>query len=615
MSAKQQKRRIEMLQGTADLLIPRPLQLGPSQKNAMRLKAILIVIMAFALAVPLLRSQNTPEAVPEIKIASQSYIPTDPNAIRVKSTMVDVTVVVRDAKGQPIAGLTQDDFQVLDQGKPQKIILFTPELAHPPAMKVAALSTIAEGPAIPPPPPAAPRYLGFYFDDENMNIAELLYARKAAEKFIKNNMEETDRAGVFTSSETVTQQFTSSKQQLLDTLSKLLSHQRSATFSGCPNIGPYQAFQIAAFFDSHNDALDTAVQEAGSPACRACSGAQDCTRFVETKAATVLSLSENFAQDSLGVLGDVIRYMGKMPGRRTLIMASSGFFSESKKIQVNVDKMIDGAIHAGITINSLDAKGLYATNGDPSQPPLAEMLSPMSPQWAYADELPMAEKDVTGDSMAALAHGTGGKFFHNNNDLDSGIRQMAELPAASYVIGFSPDVEKDNGAYHNLKVTVAGQHGITIDARPGYFAPSKEQAIPGVKFQKLNKEVMSADTLAEIQTEVITNSGTLATGESALKVTVHVPGKSLYFKKINKLHNERVIFITALFDMQNHYLAGTEAVMDMNLKDATFAKLSHDGVDAKSTLQAPSGAYRLREVVQEVVGGRISTSTHEVQIR
>ena len=67
--------------------------------------------------------------------------------------------------------------------------------------------------------------------------------------------------------------------------------------------------------------------------------------------------------------------------------------------------------------------------------------------------------------------------------------------------------------------------------------------------------------------------------------------------------------------MQNHYLAGTEAVMDMNLKDATYAQLSHEGVDAKSTLQAPPGTYHLRQVVQEVVGGRLSTSTHEVVIR
>jgi hypothetical protein len=166
-----------------------------------------------------------------------------------------------------------------------------------------------------------------------------------------------------------------------------------------------------------------------------------------------------------------------------------------------------------------------------------------------------------------------------------------------------------------LKVKLPNHHDVNVNARPGYFALTKQEALPGVKFQKLNREVMAPDTLTEIPAEVTTQSGTLATGESALKVVVHVPGHSLYFKKINKLHNERLIFITALFDAQNHYLAGTELVMEMTLKDATFTQISHDGVDAKATLQAPPGMYRLRQVVQEVVGGRISATTREVEIR
>ncbi len=123
-------------------------------------------------------------------------------------------------------------------------------------------------------------------------------------------------------------------------------------------ITPYQAYEIGLFFNEHNDATDLAVSEA--MACHTCSDAADCIRFVETRAATVRSINENFAQDSLGVLGDVIRYMGRMPGKRTLIMASGGFFSLGEKVQHAQDKMIDAAIHNGIIINTLDAKGLTA---------------------------------------------------------------------------------------------------------------------------------------------------------------------------------------------------------------------------------------------------------------
>jgi hypothetical protein len=38
-------------------------------------------------------------------------------------------------------------------------------------------------------------------------------------------------------------------------------------------------------------------------------------------------------------------------------------------------------------------------------------------------------------------------------------------------------------------------------------------------------------------------------------------------------------------------------------------------VDAHLSLQAPPGTYRLREVVQEVVGGRLSASSRAVEIQ
>jgi len=53
----------------------------------------------------------------------------------------------------------------------------------------------------------------------------------------------------------------------------------------------------------------------------------------------------------------------------------------------------------------------------------------------------------------------------------------------------------------------------------------------------------------------------------------------------------------------------------MKLKDAAHANIARDGVDAKSTFQAPPGNYRLRQVVQEVVGGKTSAISKTVEIR
>jgi VWFA-related protein len=584
------------------------------------LLVLVCVVTICALAAPLLQGQSA--SSDEIKIASQPYVPEENGTIKVQSTIVNVTAVVRDANGKLVTGLKPEDFEIYDQGKKQKISAFNMELAHPPVTKVPEhVETLAPPPA--PPAPTPPRYLGFYFDDVNMSSGDMTFARKAAVGFVEKNMAETDRAGVFTSSTTVTQQFTSNKQQVMDTLGKLLSHQRAGNFgaTSCPRITPYEAMQIVQMFNTHSDAFDLAYAQAVQCNCPNppdASCLQEQSRLVQTQAATVLSLSEQFAQDSLGVLGDVIRYMGRMPGRRMLIMCSSGFFSRTDKVQHAQDKMIDSALKAGIVINTLDAKGLAAdwVGGNPADgPPNIVTAAGNGRLNALQDEFLSDERDVSNDSMAVLAASTGGKFFHNSNDLGGGLVEIAALPEVTYALSFYPDDLKENGAYHSLKVRIPGMHDVTISARPGYFAQSREKNSPSAKFQKLTKQVMANDTLTEMGMDVTTQSGTIATGESALKVTVHVNGRSLNFQKGNNVRNERLIFITALFDLQGHYLAGNEAVMDMNLKDATYAQISKDGVDAHATFQAPPGTYRLREVVQEVVGGRLTASSKTVEIR
>ena len=44
--------------------------------------------------------------------------------IRTTTTLVQVGVVVRDAKGKPVVGLKKEDFEILDNGKPQPIAVF-----------------------------------------------------------------------------------------------------------------------------------------------------------------------------------------------------------------------------------------------------------------------------------------------------------------------------------------------------------------------------------------------------------------------------------------------------------------------------------------------------------
>jgi VWFA-related protein len=590
-----------------------------------------VVLFTAVLAAAMIHGQSVSND--EIRVAGQPYTPQEAHAITVQTNMVELGVVVRDENGKPVAGLKKEDFQIFDSGKQQQVSHFSVEEAKPAPIPAPAVLNPAVPPPAPPPAPPA-RYIGFFFDDNNMQTNDLVVVRRAAQKFINDHLEPADKAAVFTSSTSVSLGFTNDRQKLVAAINQVVSHYRSVSYgaTACPRMDAYQAWQITQAESTHSPAHDLAVAEAIDCNCQSpsdptydlCISSQ--VRLVETQAQTVLSNADNFAMETLGVLDDIIRYVAKMPGRRMLVMSSSGYFSMSNMVKKKQDKLIDDALQASIRINSLDAKGLSPEwlGGNPADgPPMALAAQGTGGVFgndrgslqAYMDQVASDERDVSDDSMALLAEGTGGTFFHNDNDLVGGVRQMAALPDVSYSLGFIPEDLKSDGAYHSLKVKVANNKGYSIEARPGYFAPSKSSLAPGERFAKLNEEVMTSDELKGIQAGVDTKSVALATGEPALKVAIHVDTRGLPFKKENDRHVERLIFITALFDRENKFLSGVEVVMEMNLKDETLAKLNSSGASAGVTLQAPPGNYRLRQVVQEVVTGRIAAFNTPVEIR
>jgi hypothetical protein len=89
----------------------------------------------------------------------------------------------------------------------------------------------------------------------------------------------------------------------------------------------------------------------------------------------------------------------------------------------------------------------------------------------------------------------------------------------------------------------------------------------------------------------------------------------LSFQLLSERHTERLIFITALFDEKNQFLSGVQGVMDLRLKEATLKQINAQGLDAKLSINALAGSYRVRQVVQEAVGGRVAAVNRMVEIR
>jgi VWFA-related protein len=568
---------------------------------------VALFLILFAAAAVRLASQVISDD--EIRFGSRPYVPPSASVIHIQTNVVQVPVVVRDSNGKAVAGLKQSDFTLTDEGHPVKIASFTVENYSPLGVQYVQAPQVVDAnlrPAAPPvnPPPPAPRYIALFFDDINMRMPDMSMARAASESFVKTNLKPSDRIGIFTTSTTVQLNFTNDVPKLLETLGQLLSHRKPPPGAGggrtC-QMNPYQATLILQFFAERSDALDLAGFEH-------CGDVHSRISFANN----IVGQAEQQTQETLGIITDVLHYLGRMPGQRMLVLASSGFLTET--LAEKQDKVINDALDANVVINTLDAKGLvaeipnYDEDGHPMDLPPGRLP-------AIFDELKSANRERLNDPLAVIAEGTGGKFYHNRNDLDVGLKEMAATPDVSYMLTFSPGDLKRNGASHTLKVKLADSHGMTITARRGYIAPGPNLTPSEKKKGQLDNAVISTNLLNALTAQVSTSAGKSAAGEPTLKVGIHLDANKLPFETQGDRKVERLIYITVLFDEKNNLVTGVEGVMDLRLKPTTIATISAQGLDANLSVQAAPGNYRLRQVVQEVGNGRIATINRNVQIQ
>ena len=556
----------------------------------------------------------------EVRWTVRNYFPAAPGAIQVRTELVQADVVVRDGRGNLVGGLGEKDFEIFDNGKEEKLSLFSVETAP----KQPVTATKAEtGPTERSSAPsitntkmaAKPRYVALLMDDTSMPNSDVVAARKAAEKFVRESLRPGDKAGVFTTSTQVTQMFTEDRTALMAALGKVVNRQKRASERGmCVPMTEYEAYTLRNFEGEHPPELDLAMILQGA-CCPQGPGGNHSEQVtcLQNMARETLSLAEQFGQDSLGIIRDVIRVLSYQDGKRVIVLASSGFWGQT--IPRQREKVVDEALHAGVVINALDAKGLDADdpNGKPEDGPPVMLTGAMM---ALRLESDRQERDMMNDPLAQLADATGGRFFHNNNDLGRGLSEMAAVPEISYVLGFSPAAVKPDGRFHELKVKVPGHGDYTVTARKGYFAPSTEGNIVATapeRRNELEREVM-ADDVKKVMPVDLNAAPSNAGGASSLKVDVQVGVQNLPFEQRDDRKAERLILVTALFDAENHFLSGAEGILDLSLKEQTLKQLRATGVSAHMTLTAPAGKYRLREVVQEEGKGMMSAFSREVEI-
>jgi VWFA-related protein len=367
--------------------------------------------------------------------------------VRVNTRLVEVDVVVH-SKGAAVTDLNQDDFTVLDNGKPQKVAAFN-----------VISSRTTSGKSIPLPPGTVSNRLTMegqepagttivLYDTLNTAPEDQSYGREALVRYL-DTLQNGDHFALYFLGKAlrVIEDFTDDPERI-----------RQAARRARPEASADQAAD-----DLADDLLATAP-DLGDPIANAMQQSS-------------IKEMQDAAQVSRAVItGKTLELIAKhlqgLPGRKKLIWIGSSFAAqttdtrshngqqtiEHKEFGREIDKAVHALNDANVAVYPIDPKPIDAV----------AFLRPGI------------------DAMNLFAGGTGGRAFYVINDIAAAIKTAVEDSEVTYALGFYTGDIKLDGSYHSLSVKVA-RKGVDLRHRKGYYATDLKQPTEKQREESLNE--------------------------------------------------------------------------------------------------------------------------------
>jgi VWFA-related protein len=506
--------------------------------------------------------------------------------LKVQSNLVVEAVEVKDKQGNFVHGLTAKDFVLTEDGVPQTIRYCEHQDLAETAKPLPPMNSATENvtiydklarEAIAPESMDNERYknrrlLALYFDMTALPPADQMRSLEAAEKFIRTQMTTVDMVSIMRyqgGGVDILQDFTDDRSRLLSILETMV-------------VGEGQG-------------LAGTTDDASSADTGAAFG-QDDSEF------NVFNTDRQ-----LSALQTAAHMLGQVNGKKSLLYFASGLHLNGIDNQAQMHATADEAIRDGVSIWSIDARGLVASApmGDASQgsPGGQSMYTGASAQ-AITTNFQQSQ-----DTLYALAGDTGGKAFLDNNDLSGGIVQAQESISDYYIIGYYTTNTEPNGKFRRIRISLANNQEAKLDYRQGYYA-NKEFA----KFNDVDRErqledaLMLEDPITDLTIAMEIDYFQLNRAEYFVPIIVKIPGRELALAKRGGAEITRIDFVGEIKDL----VGGTtvENVRDnvsIKLSDKTAAELARVPMEYDTGYTLLPGKYAIKVLARDDETGRIGT--------
>jgi len=372
-----------------------------------------------------------------MSLHAQTAAPEDVDAgpkaatLSVNARLVVLDVVVTDANGKPVEGLTAKDFEVLEDGKPQRIRSVEPPSAHTlPATSIAAGAAEVYDPSSPASFGRSPATV-LVLDQKNTHFADSSFARRELHDYLAKQpallAQPTSLLTVYDSRFMRLAGFTRDRDALLKTLAD----------------APVKyAWELETFGNTSDGPLDRMESD--------------------------LRALEQIAQSNASI-----------PGRKNLIWVGGGFPTidpasidgdDAIEVKDTLQHVTDVLLDTRVTLYAIDPTSTAAGLTEITDTTQLEVAEAAGGTMGITNDPFNASEDF--DKLGPV---TGGRVIRGRNDIAQYIASSVELGANYYTLSYTPSSAAQTAAlYRKIKVLCL-RPGLTATTRNGYYSGQTQQ--------------------------------------------------------------------------------------------------------------------------------------------
>ena len=535
----------------------------------------------------------------------------DDEVFKITTKLVQVDVVVTDGGGQPVTGLTQNDFEVRQDGKTQKIVGLTYVGGKGPT-EVAPGKPEKNGVPAPPVkvrPSETSRIITFVVDDGNCLASRtgMRAAREGLDKFIREQMLANDLVAIYRTraGSSMFQQYTSDKAQLLKAAKKVQWLPAMGTCGGSGDL--YEA--------ARSNTIDKVTQ----------TGTQ--TRTIESDSDRKQREStEDRARNSqvlgmAGVLRYIFRGLEHVPGRKMLFLISDGVTLWSRgREPLTVNEVLrpvtELANRASVVIHTIDPRGVF----DPGTPSAEDEIStrdnPTAADALGASRTRDVESSRTG--LEYLAKETGGKFAHDQNYLDAPIKKLLQAERGFYLVAYEPDEDTFKGKNFNKIDVKVNRPGVSVSSRSGFFGVTDETAKSKKKTgdSELYEAIVAPIPRPGLSLQLSANYASTGSGADIVRAMFHLDGSEITFSDEPGGLKKAVLDVVAVtLDEKNQVVDEFTRTHVFKFGAAGLPIVLKNGLTYSTDVPIKKpGSYNFRVAVRDVNGNHLGSAAQLIEI-